>query len=127
MLNFLNNNMKSRVKIIKEVPKNIIHKDWKLCFQWCQYIYENGSKLGFNTTAPQATIALGSGTPTGTQSGTPNPPSPGKVAWEYDWCPSSKYSIKSPYSMTPQYITIHNTANDASARNEVSYMNSNNN
>jgi N-acetylmuramoyl-L-alanine amidase CwlA len=29
--------------------------------------------------------------------------------------------------MTPRYITIHNTANDASARNEVSYMNSNNN
>ena len=48
MLNFLNNNMKSRVKIIKEVPKNIIHKDWKLCFQWCQYIYENGtSEFGY--------------------------------------------------------------------------------
>ena len=43
MLNFLNNSMKSRVKIIKEVPKNIFHKDWKLCFQWCQYIYENGT------------------------------------------------------------------------------------
>ena len=40
--------MKSRVKIIKEVPKNIIHKDWKLCFQWCQYIYENGtSEFGY--------------------------------------------------------------------------------
>lgn len=42
-------------------------------------------------------------------------------------CPSSKYSIKCPYSMTPQGITIHNTANDASAKNEVSYMNTNNN
>lgn len=35
---------------------------------------------------------------------------------------SSKYSRKCPYSMRPQYITVHNTANDASARNEVSYM-----
>lgn len=35
---------------------------------------------------------------------------------------SSKYSKKCPYSMRPQYITVHNTANDASAKNEVSYM-----
>lgn len=42
-------------------------------------------------------------------------------------CPSSKYSIKAPYSMVPDGITIHNTANDASAKNEVSYMISNNN
>ena len=40
---------------------------------------------------------------------------------------SSKYNIKCPYSMTPKYITIHNTANDASANNEVSYMINNNN
>lgn len=39
---------------------------------------------------------------------------------------SSKYSIKCPYAMTPRYITIHNTANDASANNEVSYMINNN-
>ena len=38
---------------------------------------------------------------------------------------SSKYSRKCPYSMKPQYITVHNTANDASARNEVSYMRNN--
>lgn len=37
-------------------------------------------------------------------------------------CPESKYSLKYPYSMTPQWITIHNTANDASAMSEVSYM-----
>ena len=37
-------------------------------------------------------------------------------------CPESKYSTKCPYSMTPQWITIHNTANDASAMSEVSYM-----
>lgn len=40
---------------------------------------------------------------------------------------SSKYSIKCPYSMTPEYITIHNTSNNASAENEVKYMISNNN
>ena len=40
---------------------------------------------------------------------------------------SSKYSIKCPYSMNPQYITIHNTANSASADAEVRYMISNNN
>ena len=42
-------------------------------------------------------------------------------------CPSSKYSVKCPYSLAPQGITIHNTANDASAKNEVSYMITNNN
>lgn len=40
--------------------------------------------------------------------------------------PSSKYGIKCPYAMTPQYITIHNTANDASALSEISYMINNN-
>ena len=50
-----------------------------------------------------------------------------QLTWEKNMCPQSKYSIKSPYTMTPTYITIHNTANDASARNEISYMNSNNN
>lgn len=44
-----------------------------------------------------------------------------------DYVPSSKYGVKCPYSMTPKYITIHNTANDASAKNEVSYMKGNNN
>lgn len=37
-------------------------------------------------------------------------------------CPSSKYSIKCPYSMTPIGVCIHNTANDASAANEIAYM-----
>jgi N-acetylmuramoyl-L-alanine amidase CwlA len=36
--------------------------------------------------------------------------------------PKEKYSIKCPYSMEPEYITIHNTANDASAANEIAYM-----
>lgn len=40
---------------------------------------------------------------------------------------SNKYNIKCPYGMTPEYITVHNTANDATAENEISYMNNNNN
>lgn len=39
----------------------------------------------------------------------------------------SKHSIKCPYSMTPEFVVVHNTANDASAENEVKYMISNNN
>lgn len=39
----------------------------------------------------------------------------------------SKYSIKCPYSMTPEFVVVHNTSNDASAQNEVKYMISNNN
>lgn len=38
-----------------------------------------------------------------------------------------KYGIKCPYAMTPEYITVHNTANDASANNEVQYMINNSN
>jgi hypothetical protein len=40
-------------------------------------------------------------------------------------CPKSKYEIKCPNAMTPTRIVIHNTANDASAANEISYMLSN--
>ena len=36
--------------------------------------------------------------------------------------PESKYSLKSPYQMTPECIVVHNTANDASAENEIAYM-----
>ncbi len=42
-------------------------------------------------------------------------------------CPESKYPIKCPYEMTPEFIVVHNTANDASAMAEVSYMIGNNN
>ncbi|AUS87012.1 XlyB [Lysinibacillus sp. YS11] len=41
--------------------------------------------------------------------------------------PANKYSIKAPYTMVPQYITVHNTANDAPALNEIEYMIKNNN
>lgn len=39
----------------------------------------------------------------------------------------NKYSIKAPYKMQPQFITIHNTFNDAPALNEARYHNSNSN
>jgi hypothetical protein len=39
--------------------------------------------------------------------------------------PESKWGIKCPYGMTPKGITVHNTANDASARNEIAYMTNN--
>ncbi|MGQ5110321.1 N-acetylmuramoyl-L-alanine amidase [Bacillus halotolerans] len=35
---------------------------------------------------------------------------------------ASKYDLKCPNPMTAEYITIHNTANDAPAANEISYM-----
>lgn len=37
----------------------------------------------------------------------------------------SMYDYKCPYAMDPIGICIHNTANDASARNEIAYMKSN--
>lgn len=40
-------------------------------------------------------------------------------------CPKDKYSIKCPYSMSPTRIVIHNTSNDASANNEITYMHRN--
>ncbi|WJE24551.1 N-acetylmuramoyl-L-alanine amidase [Bacillus cereus] len=35
---------------------------------------------------------------------------------------SSKYGTKCPYTMNPEFITVHNTYNDATAENEVAYM-----
>lgn len=40
-------------------------------------------------------------------------------------CPSDKVAIKCPYAMSPTGIVVHNTANDASAMAEISYMLSN--
>lgn len=42
-------------------------------------------------------------------------------------CPTSKYSIKCPDVTEKDGISVHNTANDASAMAEVSYMLGNNN
>ncbi len=44
-----------------------------------------------------------------------------------DLVSKSKYSIKCPYSMSAEFIVVHNTANDASAANEVKYMINNSN
>lgn len=41
--------------------------------------------------------------------------------------PKNKYNIKCPFSMTPEFVVVHNTANNAPARNEALYMNRNNN
>lgn len=39
----------------------------------------------------------------------------------------SKYNIKCPYAMNAEFIVVHNTYNDAPAKNEVAYMIRNNN
>lgn len=39
---------------------------------------------------------------------------------------NDKWSLKCPYTMEPEFVVIHNTANDASAENEVSYMENSN-
>nr|WP_322783545.1 N-acetylmuramoyl-L-alanine amidase [Streptococcus cuniculi] len=41
--------------------------------------------------------------------------------------PAWNHGNKQPFAMTPQYLTIHNTANNASALAEISYMNGNTN
>ncbi|MEG0165943.1 N-acetylmuramoyl-L-alanine amidase [Anaerorhabdus sp.] len=38
-----------------------------------------------------------------------------------------KYGIKCPHTINPKYITIHNTDNNASAQNEINYMQRNGN
>lgn len=44
-----------------------------------------------------------------------------------DLITSDRYGIKSPFTMNPVGICVHNTANDASAKNEIAYMKRNNN
>ncbi|HZJ98922.1 MAG TPA: N-acetylmuramoyl-L-alanine amidase [Tissierellaceae bacterium] len=39
--------------------------------------------------------------------------------------PTSKYKLKAPYNMKAEWYVVHNTANDASANNEINYMTSN--
>lgn len=43
----------------------------------------------------------------------------------YNQCPNELLEIKCPYFLIPETITIHETANDASAANEIRYMQSN--
>ncbi|MEK5070486.1 peptidoglycan recognition protein family protein [Sporosarcina sp. FSL K6-1508] len=42
------------------------------------------------------------------------------------YIPESLYKLKAPYAMKPEYVTIHNTFNDATAANEIAYMTRNN-
>ena len=42
-----------------------------------------------------------------------------------DLVPESMYALKCPYTMSPKFIVIHNTANDASAKKEIAYMKNN--
>lgn len=39
-----------------------------------------------------------------------------------DFLDEKLWSLKCPYSMTPEFIVVHNTANDASAAAEITYM-----
>lgn len=39
-----------------------------------------------------------------------------------DFVEQKKHNLKCPYPMTPEFIVIHNTANDASAKSEAVYM-----
>lgn len=48
-------------------------------------------------------------------------------AFKQNLLPSSTYSLKAPFTMVPQFITVHNTANDAPAAKEIEYMINNNN
>lgn len=43
-----------------------------------------------------------------------------------DLVPTSKWHIKCTHPMSAKFIVVHNTANDASAYNEISYMKTNN-
>ena len=40
--------------------------------------------------------------------------------------PESKWDLKCPYIMVPEFFVIHNTASDAPAKNEITYMKNNN-
>ncbi len=42
-------------------------------------------------------------------------------------CPAGRYYLKCPYPRTPSRIVVHNTANDAPAVNEITYMVNNDN
>ena len=42
-----------------------------------------------------------------------------------DFISEEKWKIKCPYTMIPEFIVVHNTSNDASAKNEISYMKNN--
>lgn len=38
----------ANVKVIQEVPKKYNDNGWTLCFQWCEFIYDDGdSEYGY--------------------------------------------------------------------------------
>ena len=41
--------------------------------------------------------------------------------------PIAKWKLKCPYKMEAEFIVVHNTANDASAKSEIAYMTRNDN
>ena len=43
----------------------------------------------------------------------------------YDFITEDLWGLKCPYKMTPEFIVVHNTANDASAEREVTFMKKN--
>ena len=44
------------------------------------------------------------------------------IAIRKNLCPEGRYDLKCPYTRTPSRIVVHNTANDAPAWNEITYM-----
>lgn len=44
------------------------------------------------------------------------------LAIEHIVMPKNKYPVKCPFELVPEEIAVHNTANKASARSEISYM-----
>lgn len=42
-----------------------------------------------------------------------------------DYANATQLKLKAPYEMKPEYITVHNTFNDAPAINEINYMKNN--
>jgi len=33
----------AKVEILRETPRDHIEGEWQLCFQWCRYVYDDGS------------------------------------------------------------------------------------
>lgn len=50
-----------------------------------------------------------------------------EISYKQNLVSESKWNIKCPYLIKPKYITVHNTANDACAENEINYMINNDN
>ena len=49
------------------------------------------------------------------------------ITIQKELCPKWRYDLKCPYTRTPSRIVVHNTANDAPALSEITYMVNNDN